>query len=164
MDHISSVQVMERTMLDLSSSTGAKHHLQIPERPRWRKSCHHKGKANLKHILCQMKFRYPCPKCESICFAIQNVCTDFQFDLNGIRTAFQILFCCACELQVGCRLLLCRRGTTLTVSKRLASFLLTCAIRQSYHFACIVHWRVMIAISPPYKYAVKQYTEATLNN
>lgn len=35
MDHISSVQVMERTMLDLSSSTGAKHHLQIPERPRW---------------------------------------------------------------------------------------------------------------------------------
>jgi hypothetical protein len=69
MDHISSVQIMERAMyralLPSELSTVLYKSLNKVKKVLQRE-------ANLKHFLCQMQFRYSCPKHESFCFAIST--------------------------------------------------------------------------------------------
>lgn len=111
--------------------------------PRWRKSGDN-SKANLKHILCQMKFRYLCPKHELFCFAASTfrmfaLIFSFWFKWNQNCFSNYVLCMWVCRWDADCD-----SGDKAQDSKRLASFLLMCAIRQS---PCIVHWMVMIGIS-----------------
>jgi len=89
MDHISSVQIMERAMSDvLCTSIAAKHHpLQIPEQGEESFATRSQSQTFLVPDAIQIFL----PRALIILFCninIQNVCTDFQFDLNGIRTDF----------------------------------------------------------------------------